>query len=67
MALLGAIEAGGTKFICAVGTGPADLRAMTRIPTTTPGETLERAIAWFTSSRQPMAPWLPWASAPSVP
>jgi fructokinase len=51
MALLGAIEAGGTKFICAVGTGPADLRAMTRIPTTTPGETLERAIAWFTEQQ----------------
>ena len=32
MTLLGAIEAGGTKFVCGVGTGPHDLRVV-RIPT----------------------------------
>ena len=42
----GGIEAGGTKFICAVGTGPADLR-MTQFPTTKPDETFARAVAFF--------------------
>jgi fructokinase len=43
----GGIEAGGTKFVCAVGTGPDDRRAETVIPTTTPDETIGRAIAFF--------------------
>ncbi len=47
MSLLGAIEAGGTKFVCAVGTGPDDLRAVTRIPTTTPAETIPQVIDFF--------------------
>jgi len=47
MVLYGGIEAGGTKFVCAVGTGPDDLRAETRFPTTTPIETIERAIKFF--------------------
>lgn len=47
MSLYGAIEAGGTKFVCAVGTGPEDLRARARIPTTTPEETLGRCIEFF--------------------
>lgn len=43
----GGIEAGGTKFVCAVGTGPDDIQALTRFPTTTPEETLQQAIAFF--------------------
>jgi len=46
-AVFGGIEAGGTKFVCAVGTGPDDIRAETRFPTTTPEETIGRAIAFF--------------------
>ncbi len=44
---VGGIEAGGTKFVCAVGTGPDDVRAETRFPTTTPEETIARAVAFF--------------------
>ncbi len=44
--LLGAVEAGGTKFVCAAGTGRDDLEEI-RFPTTTPAETLGRALAFF--------------------
>mgnify|MGYP000070727778 FL=1 len=47
MTLYGGIEAGGTKFVCAVGTGPDDLRAEARFPTTTPQETIRRALDFF--------------------
>lgn len=45
--LVGGIEAGGTKFVCAVGSGPDDLRDEVRFPTTTPTETIQQAIAFF--------------------
>jgi len=45
--LYGGIEGGGTKFVCMVGTGPTDIQAETRIPTTTPEETLDQAITFF--------------------
>src|SRR2546421_3433557 len=51
----GGIEAGGTKIVCAVGTGPADLQAQISFPTTTPGETLARIIAFF-QQQQLIAP-----------
>ena len=35
--LIGAVEAGGTKMVCAVGTGPDDLRDEVRFPTTLAG------------------------------
>ena len=44
---VGGIEAGGTKFVCAVGSGPDDIRAEARFPTTTPEETIGRAVAFF--------------------
>ncbi len=47
--LYGALEAGGTKFVCAVGRGPQELVAETRFPTTTPQETLRQAIEFFRS------------------
>ncbi len=45
--LYGALEAGGTKWVCAVGTGPDDLRATTRFDTTTPDATIAQALAFF--------------------
>jgi len=45
--LYGGIEAGGTKFICVVGTGPDDIRSRTRIDTTLPGPTLASAVRFF--------------------
>lgn len=44
MALYGGIEGGGTKFVCAVGTGPDDIRGEIRYPTSTPAESIGRAI-----------------------
>lgn len=40
--LLGAIETGGSKVDCAVGTWPDDVRDRLRVPTTTPTETMAR-------------------------
>jgi fructokinase len=45
--MYGGIEAGGTKVVCAVGTGPGDLHSEERFPTTSPDQTLGRAIAFF--------------------
>jgi fructokinase len=50
--LYGGIEAGGTKFACAVGTSPNDVHAETRFSTTTPTETIGRAIAFFEEQQQ---------------
>ena len=47
MQLFGALEAGGTKVVCAVGTGPDDLRARIEYPTTSPHETISHAIAFL--------------------
>ena len=53
MGMFGAIEAGGTKFVCGVGTCPEDL-VTTQIPTTSPEATVGEVIAWF-EARRPCA------------
>ncbi|MDX6439197.1 MAG: fructokinase [Gaiellaceae bacterium] len=45
--IYGGIEAGGTKWVCAIGTGPDDLRDIVTFPTTTPDETVARAVDFF--------------------
>ncbi len=47
MNLWGGIEAGGTKFVCAIGSGPRDIRAEVRFPTSKPDEALGKAIDFF--------------------
>ncbi len=47
MKLYGSIEAGGTKFVCVIGSGPDHIVAETRIATTTPAETIEHTIDFF--------------------
>jgi fructokinase len=55
--LVGGLEAGGTKFVCAVGTGPDDVRAEARLATTTPERTIREAIEFFAgqSAQTPLA------------
>lgn len=43
----GSIEAGGTKFVCAVGNENYQVKDRIQFPTTTPKETLEKAIQYF--------------------
>jgi fructokinase len=45
----GGIEAGGTKWVCAIGTNPDDLHDVVTFPTTTPEETIVRAADFFAS------------------
>jgi fructokinase len=47
LTVYGGIEAGGSKWVCAVGTGPEDLRATAAVPTTTPAETIGRVVDFF--------------------
>ena len=49
MARLGGIEAGGSKFVCAAGSGPDDAE-FAEFPTTTPEETVGRVIGFFRSA-----------------
>jgi fructokinase len=52
MPRLGGIEAGGSKFVCAAGSGPEDAEIV-EFPTTTPQQTIAR-VAEFFGSRQPV-------------
>jgi len=48
--LFGGIEAGGTKFVCAAGTGPDDIQPVS-FATTTPDVTIKQAIDYFRSEQ----------------
>ena len=45
--IFGAVEAGGTKFVCAVGNERGEILAQERFPTTDPRSTLARAHAFL--------------------
>ena len=47
--MFGGIEAGGTKFVCGIGTGPHDLRTA-QFPTSSPDITLASVIQFFKDS-----------------
>lgn len=47
MKVYGGVETGGSKWECAVGSGPDGLRATATIPTTTPEETIGGVVAFF--------------------
>jgi fructokinase len=47
--MYGGIETGGSKWECAVGTGPEEILATKTIRTTGPRETIDNAIAFFES------------------
>ncbi|MCC5803883.1 ROK family protein [Rossellomorea vietnamensis] len=45
--MIGAIEAGGTKFVCGIGNEKGEILERVTIPTTTPGETLRQVVEFF--------------------
>ena len=46
-AVYGGVETGGTWTVCALGTGPDDVRAVDEFPTTSPPETIGRIARFF--------------------
>jgi fructokinase len=53
--VFGGIETGGTWTVCALGSGPAEIVARERFPTTHPAETLSRIIEFFRRQDLPAA------------
>jgi fructokinase len=45
--VFGGVEAGGTKFVCVVGTSPDDIAETARIDVAGPAETIEAALDFF--------------------
>ncbi len=56
MPLYGGIEAGGTKFVCAVGTGPDDVRREVRFKTAPPEEAIAASLAFFREAQASFGP-----------
>jgi fructokinase len=53
--IYGAIEAGGTKWICAIADAAGRFLATETIPTTTPAETIDGAVRFFQGHERPAA------------
>lgn len=54
MALVGGIEAGGTKFVAGIGTAGGGSLVSTRFPTTSPDETITAALDFFRDHAEAM-------------
>ncbi|HEY61882.1 MAG TPA: ROK family protein [Anaerolineae bacterium] len=54
MEVYGGVEAGGTKFVCAIGNDAGELIKITQFPTTTPAETIGKTIAFFLEQELPL-------------
>jgi fructokinase len=68
--IYGSMEGGGTKFLCAVGTGPNKIIDEIRFSTSTPDETIDNAITFFTKytlSAIGLAPFGPLDLNPASP
>jgi len=53
MPIYGGIECGGTKFVCATGDESGRMAARSEFPTTTPAETIARAVEFFRGQPEP--------------
>src|SRR3990167_1076202 len=47
-----AIEAGGTKFVCAIGNAEGEILDSTTIKTTTPEETMAQVVDYFKAQQK---------------
>ncbi|MEM1295039.1 MAG: ROK family protein [Verrucomicrobiota bacterium] len=56
MPLIAGIEAGGTKYVCAVATDPAEPLRETRFPTRDPESTLKQAVDFFQEASEDFGP-----------
>ena len=54
--MFGGVEAGGTKFVCVIGTGPDDILATQRFEVTGPAETIQAALEFFRRAVEPGKP-----------
>ena len=52
--MIGAIEAGGTKIVCAVGSTWEEIRDVERfvVPTTSADETMKEVLEWFSAQNR---------------
>jgi len=55
--IFGAVEAGGTKFVCAVGNAQGEILAQTRFPTREPDSTLKAMLDFLREQRENFGPY----------
>lgn len=52
---IGGIEAGGTKFVCAVGNEKGEISKKVIIPTSTPAKTMKQVVDFFLSTKKKLS------------